>query len=267
MYENARTASGNWIKDFGYEIVNEDWNIQYPDANEELRRRIQQQLEAARSRLDGDLMAMRRAEVAGRYGSDTPQFRVDSRGNVVSTGGTIRSGDDFERMLTAQRNLAGAPVEERAGGRKSPGESPSNPSETDGLTSAALAHPTPTEGSPSMQSMQNTPQRSQNWALKGATQSSSGISRTVRIRCEADSFVLSAQAGLVREQAFPINDSISTAADQLVQAIWEFQNSWGVAGENRHWRPILQVRVVPGGEQRLRELKVLLKNSGWAIEE
>jgi hypothetical protein len=115
--------------------------------------------------------------------------------------------------------------------------------------------------------MQNPAQRAQNWALKDATQYSSGISRTVRIRCESDRFVLSAQAGLARERVIPVGDSVSAAADKLVQAVWEFQESWGGAGENMHWRPILQVRTLPGGEQRLQELKVHLKNSGLVVEE
>jgi hypothetical protein len=114
---------------------------------------------------------------------------------------------------------------------------------------------------------QKTAPRPQNWALKDATQFTKGISRSVRIRCEAERFVLSAQSGLAKERAIPIAGSVSEAADQLVQAIWEFQESWGSAGENMHWKPILLVRVSPGGEQRLQELKVHLKNSGLAIEE
>ena len=79
--------------------------------------------------------------------------------------------------------------------------------------------------------------------------------------------MLSAQSGLAKERAIPITGSAIEAADQLVQAIWEFQESWGSAGENKHWKPILQVRVSPGGEQRLQELKIHLRNSGLAIEE
>ena len=116
--------------------------------------------------------------------------------------------------------------------------------------------------------MQNSnQQRSPNWALKDATQFSSGISRSVIVRCESDRFVIPAQSGLLAERLVPIGNSVSAAADQLVQAIWDFQHSWGVAGENLHWRPILRVRMVPGGEQRLRELKFLLRDSGLVIEE
>jgi hypothetical protein len=114
--------------------------------------------------------------------------------------------------------------------------------------------------------VQKPSQRPQNWALKDVTQFSSGISRTVRIRCEANRFVLVTQAGLAVERSIPIGNSVSDAADQLVQAVWEFQDSWGSAGENIHWKPRLQVQIASGGEQRLQELKVHLNNSGLAIE-
>jgi hypothetical protein len=280
-HENSKMATGNWLKDFGYEIVNEDWNILYPQADAELRHRILQQLEIARNRLSGYLLATRMAGQGGGYGGGGQQYRVDHLGNVIPIGSPARRTDG--RQQTADGSRGGTEnlrsTEERAGGVKPPGESQPNTSETDGLTSAALAPPKFSSGAPSpqgdvgtaqmqqMQQMQNSPQRPPNWGLKGATQYSSGISRTVRIRCEANRFVLSAQAGLAAERSIPIGDSVQAAADQLVRAVWDFQESWGVAGENRHWRPRLQVQVVSGGEQRLRELKALLRNSGMVFEE
>ena len=120
---------------------------------------------------------------------------------------------------------------------------------------------------PAVQQLQNSMKRPQDWALKDATQYTWGISRAVKIRCEANRFVLSAQAGLRAERSIPIADSVSSAADQLVQAIWEFQESWGSAGENVHWKPRLQVQVSSNGGQRLQELKFYLKNSGLVIVE
>ena len=114
---------------------------------------------------------------------------------------------------------------------------------------------------------QQTPPRPQNWALRDATQFTRGISRTIIVRAESDRFVLVAQPGLRTATTIPITDSVASAADQLVQAIWEFQEAWGIAGRDVHWRPILQVRVTPGGERRLEELKFHLRNSGLVIEE
>jgi len=279
MYETARQATGNWIKDFGYEIVNEDWNIQYPQPNDELRNRIVQQLELSRSRLSGYQVAMRMAEHASGYGGNAPQFRVDHRGNVMPAGGPMPSGEDFQRRLAANRQTAGETADgkwqtagEQAGGQEM-NEANRMPSPSAELAAAknpekaARDEVFDQQMNRGMRQMQTPSQRPQNWGLQGATQYSSGISRTVKIRCEADRFVLAAQAGLQAELAIPITDSVFTAADKLVQAVWEFQASWGSAGENMHWRPILQVRVSSGGEQRLSELKIHLKNSGLLIEE
>ena len=308
MYENAvtRMANGNWIKDFGYEIVNEDWNIQYPEPNEELRTRMLQQLEIARNRLTGYMIAMQRAMPVPGYGSEygggtpllagTPgtmpqQFRTDQHGNVVPIGNEIRSAEDLQRVLTARRGGEMANNKESGTERSAvPGQETTDdrrqtvadkkreptfyvaeegsvvaregysvPGEKPGVD---VTLPTVGVGA---QPSQNS--RPQNWALQGATQYTTGLSRTVRVRCEADRFVLPAQAGLATGRVIPITGSVATAADQLVQAILEFQQSWGSAGENVHWRPILQVRVSPGGEQRFQELKALLKNSGLVIDE
>ena len=271
MYENALMATGkvtgNWIKDFGYEIVNEDWNIQYPEPNEELRNRILQQLEIARNRLSGYMMAMRMAEPAPGYGSNVPggggvsggnmpgggmpqNFRMDHKGNVMPTNNGVRSAEDLQRQLANSR-------EPMADGSREPAT----------VSPGADGNREPATVSPSQMSpAQNVPQRPQNWGLQGATQYTRSLSRTVQVRCEADRFVLSAQAGVARELAIPITDSVSSSADQLVLAIWELQQSWGSAGDNVHWRPILKTQVSPGGEQRLSELKALLRTSGLVIE-
>jgi len=306
MYENAHTrlVNGNWVKDFGYEIVNEDWNIQYPEPNEELRHRILQQLETARNRLTGYMIAMQRAMPAQGYGmgyggGNAPQqFRMDHRGNVIPTEETMRSSEYLQGQLAARRRgggtqsespseedtipaHAGTPANSDHASRLAPRLHEGNTADatdvkkTDSKTASSSSNThskgegTPEQQeSPSMQRlMQNTPQRPQNWALQGATQYTTGYSRIVKIRCEADRFVLPVQAGLATGRMIPITGSVTTAADQLVQAIWDFQQSWDSAGENMHWKPVLQVRVSPGGEQRLQELKTHLINSGLVVEE
>ena len=278
---SAPGATRNWITDFGYEIVNEDWNIQYPEPNDDMRNRMIQQLEDSRNRLSSYLVASQM--YAGRYGGDMPQYRVNPQGRVVPVDERIRNGEDLQRLFAANRQGAG----QQTGELESEGHAPprfaapqgavaDNTSEVNAQRAAEkdahLAGTPATQGTgepqaPMMRPMQNQAQRPQNWGLKGATQYTTGISRPVIIRCEANRFVLAAQAGLRTERVIPITGSVSSAADQLVQTIWEFQESWDSAGENAYWRPRLQVRVSPGGEQRLEELKAHLKTSGLVFEE
>jgi len=307
VHDNARRATGSWITDFGYELINEDWNMQYHPPDDELRKRIAQQLERSRNRQSGYRVAMQMAKNAPGYGSNAPsasppQYSVDHRGNVRPVGGQL-SGEDLQRQLAAHRPEA-APQGE-AGGRETHQASVSaemidkeerqirqmeqqirqqagqppllSPQQTQQPLPPQVQHlqQQHMQQPPEQQEMHITAsargipqaQRPQNWGLKGETRFTSGLSRTVRIRCEADKFVLPAQVGLRLGRTISITDSVSSAADELVQAIWEFQESWGSAGTHGFWRPILEVQVSPGGEQRLAELKSHLRNSGLVIEE
>jgi hypothetical protein len=58
-FEAAYAAMGNWLKDYGYELVAEDWKMEYPQANDELRSRMQKQLTVSRQRLQGYVAAMK----------------------------------------------------------------------------------------------------------------------------------------------------------------------------------------------------------------
>ena len=283
MFSRALQATGDWVKDFGYEIVCEDWNIQYPQPNEELRSRLQQQLEVSRNRLSAYTIAQRMAEQqSGFGGGNAPRYSVNHRGEVVQLGGQGNS-EDAQRQLEERRQTPDS-RQNQTEWRQERNESNTLVQNAVGTVSVIAGSAEP-EWSPSAEldaaknpdkaadeavfkrQMQNpAAQRAQNWALQGATQFTTGISRYVQVRCEADRFVLPAQAGWAAEREIPIGGSVSAAADQLVQAIWDFQNSWGSAGENTYWRPILRVRVSSGGEQRLRELQALLRNSGLVIE-
>lgn len=281
MYENARHALGNWVKDFGYEIVNEDWYIEYPPANDELRNRIVQQLDVARSRLSGFLIASRMAEQGGRAdGSGVPRFRVDHRGNViplpghsVPAGGAVR-GSQGEETGNRGNDAENSGVRQPAAAAEQPprNDTPFSPSSLPSPLQETAEQNIPNNTLPDIPPNvpKHTPpaaaKRPENWALKNVSRLSSEISRVVKIRCEADRFILAAQTGLNREKVILIGNSVQTAVDELVLAIWEFQDSWGVAGENMHWKPVLRVQVRPGGEQRFQELQMLLKQSGMTVE-
>ena len=276
MYSNAwqaiqprhEQATSNWVKDYGYEIVCEDWNIQYPEPNAELRRRLQQQLESSRNQLSSYLIAQRVARQSTGFSGDTPRFSLNHRGEIVPEGGWMRSGDDVQHHVAANRQIA----EQQAAGREENQVSVSaevldaEEAQMHQIEQQTQQRTQPMQQRQQAQQTQHPPtQRPQNWGLQGVTQFTTEISRTVRIRCEADRFVLPVQVGLTTAREIPITDSVAAAADQLVRAVWEFQNTWGSAGENKHWRPILQVWVSSGGEQRLRELQTLLRNSGLEI--
>jgi hypothetical protein len=53
---------------------------------------------------------------------------------------------------------------------------------------------------------------------------------------------------------------------QFVSGIWTHMERWGMAVAGGFWKPVLKVRVAPGGEARFQELTRLLEDSGMEIE-
>jgi hypothetical protein len=85
-YSMVRQALGSWVNEYGYELVDEDWQMKYPPSSEELRLRLEKQLESSRIRMAAYLAAMK----AERFGNAMAarQFRVDGKGAVEPVEGT-----------------------------------------------------------------------------------------------------------------------------------------------------------------------------------
>ncbi|MDR0704201.1 MAG: hypothetical protein LBF88_04360 [Planctomycetaceae bacterium] len=411
-YEATRRAVGAWIQEFGYELVEEDSKIEYPKPSEELKIRIEKQLEISRYRLAGYLNAVQAEHSAT---TRSQQYRLDHRGNVLPSNNDLvtvprnrqnnrNNNRDMERngRIGGNSSAETTPSLSSNNYQESSGNSSSNPDpdislierrknagnnpipdhsaseypvsgnsvagERNNLTQQNPAFGTQTiitgmpapVGQPygseyfsqqqqhqqysqqlqqtqqlqqppkqrildsesnvsfsdsatinsvptntSTNTLTNTPTHSNyseysdysdyskyseplkqpppklsgvpvtgygaaanrvdNWALRDATPFASAVSRNIKIQCEANRYVLVPQTGLVRSRVVPITNSGYAAADKLVTAIWEFMDSWGIAGDKMYWRPVLQVKIMPGGEQRFLELKSLLQNSGIII--
>ena len=92
------------------------------------------------------------------------------------------------------------------------------------------------------------------------------VSRNIRIQIESDRFVLVQQPGLMFAQVIPIGNSVALAVDQMVATINEFTESWGTAGHNSYWKPMLKVNVLSGGEENFNDFQLLLRGSGIEVE-
>jgi hypothetical protein len=385
-YEATRRAVGAWIQEFGYELVEENSKIEYPRPSDELKIRIEKQLEISRYRLAGYLNAVQAEHLAA---TRSQQYRLDHRGNVLPSNEMMpatrnrrnngnnnheteqngRIGRNSSAGITqspssnnyqeSSSNSSGNPDPALIEHRKNTGNnSVSNNSilgnsiageknnltqqnPTFGTQTIITGMPTPV-GQPygseyfsqqqySQQLQQSPPQetlysvptasfsdtanmksastntastntsintstnsdyskysetlkqsplsmsevpaadhgitmnRADNWALRDVTPFASAVSRNIKIQCEANRYILVPQTGLMKSRVIPITNSGYDAADKLVTAIWEFMDSWGIAGEKMYWRPVLQAKVMSGGEQRFLELKTRLQNSGMII--
>ena len=108
--------------------------------------------------------------------------------------------------------------------------------------------------------------RGANWALPDAAPRSTGISRPMALVASGTQMTLVPERGTASPaETVPVEGNMEAAADKLVRLVQSRIESWGIAGRNFYWKPVLEVTVEPGGEPTLRQLETLLYRSG--IEE
>jgi hypothetical protein len=108
--------------------------------------------------------------------------------------------------------------------------------------------------------------RGDDWGLKDASRGSVGVTRPIRIECYPDRLVVISDRRPVANKVIPMGPRTESAVDPLIAGVWECMDGWGIAGHGMYWRPILQVSVAPGAEQRYADLSASLENSGLIVE-
>lgn len=101
--------------------------------------------------------------------------------------------------------------------------------------------------------------------MRNATRHAAAISRPIHVDCYPDRIVLVPDPGSEPHVVFCDRGGRHNA-DRLVAAVWEIMDTWGMAGREMYWRPILNFYVAPGGEPRLLDLTRSLEGSGLVIE-
>jgi hypothetical protein len=104
------------------------------------------------------------------------------------------------------------------------------------------------------------------WALRNARSHAAAISRPVHVDCYADRLVIAPEQLGGEPQVVIFGNDSQRNADRLVTSVWELMDSWGMAGKEMYWRPVLNFYVAPGAEPRMAELTRALDGSGLVIE-
>jgi len=104
------------------------------------------------------------------------------------------------------------------------------------------------------------------WALRNVRSHAAAISRPVHVDCYTDRVVIAPEQPGGEPKIVVFSYDRQRNADKLVTAIWELMDSWGMAGKEMYWRPVLNFYVVPGAEPRMVELTRALDGSGLVIE-
>jgi hypothetical protein len=107
--------------------------------------------------------------------------------------------------------------------------------------------------------------RGSDWALPDAAHGSVPVTRPIRVECRADQLIIVPEAGLSGGKAVPLGTRTEASTQAFISAVWEHMETWGIAGRGMYWRPVLNVYVAPGAEQRFADLQILLEGSGLKI--
>ena len=301
-YAVARRAMKSWDAEFGYELVNDDLELAYPPADPVLAARLRKTVKQARERRrflarvapsrfgksdrSGGLVAKPRSGGFVSHGgspgsreltwdSDPPDstFAPDRRGSprqssrsdskagtgqpgldgrsapTETLGGSTRPGADGQRFensaSAADGEQYGAPSEQNASGQSGQGDVGNQFAVTVGLAQ----------------------RRGRNWGVPNATRGAIGFTRPIRVACFVDRLViLPNRASTQPPQVIPVSGPMRSSIDKFVSTVWQYMNSWGIAGPAAYWKPLLTVEVAPGADGRFNELKTLLDGSGMDVE-
>ncbi len=278
-YYAVRAAMKSWGSEFGYELIGEDWDLDFPPPDARLADVTQRAIETARVR------QMRLIAAAPRHyqGSRKPRYRVMTRGIAEDREMEYSGnrGSPYRRQPTAGRvgrqfgsKEPRSPLRSHGNGQKTAANQsnmrPPRESAQSGGTPQRPGEWTPHEKKPSQGSGEKHAEklaatRGQDWGLPDASRGSTPLTRPIRVECLPDRLIVGPQQDgtgktiLLREHT---GDSI----DDFISAVWEHMDRWGIAGKGMYWKPVLNLYVAPEAESRFTDLEILLDDSGLSVE-
>jgi hypothetical protein len=330
MYDRARRAIQSSDFEFGFELVEDDWELKYPVADPKLASLEQQAIDQARIRQQALAAAAPRAyrhpalAVSGRFemdedggegfgfsdaaGSDEDELigslpgtsaTAEAGAQQLQGGGTVGGSGQLPANETAKNRIGSAASghgngEAAAGNVAKPDARSTGAAEGAAATGASSANSagakggaggdssvdpnaeqhvvvatgaTPHDQPEHAQSSSSSMTRGRDWALHRKKPNAVPIRRTIQVVVRDDDIVILADDAQVNTPA-PTGKRISIrgdtieSLDQVVAAVQEHIEGWGIAGEGLYWRPVLILNIGPDGQRRADDLNRLLKESG-----
>lgn len=109
-------------------------------------------------------------------------------------------------------------------------------------------------------------ERGVDWGIRNAIEGAVPVARPIRIACYADRLMIVPEQGTGEAKTILFETYTKDSIDRFVSAVWDYMDTWGIAGKRMYWRPILHVYVDRGAEQRFEEFSSLLQGSGLTVE-
>jgi hypothetical protein len=112
--------------------------------------------------------------------------------------------------------------------------------------------------------------RGNDWALRKKGGRAVPVRRSIQIFVDRDRLTVASDElqrhGRVPGKTIALQRDTVESIDELVDAVHEQIDGWGIAGNGLYWRPVLTLHVSPDGSRRADDLNRLLRNSGLELQ-
>ena len=194
-------------------------------------------------------------------GSDGSPMHA-SENNAVDSGERLGDGDASSRTDGGAEGLSNRSATGGAANGAANGADGSTGNFATGQNAGNASCPA---GGAGMQSMAIP--KGENWALPKDVSGLTAITRPIAVECHPDRLVIRADRGDQRRpQVIPVSGATRDSVDAFVAGIQNHMKRWGMAVAGGHWKPVALVEVLPGAEDRFRDLVILLEDSGIQVE-
>lgn len=281
-YSKARSAMKYWDDRFGFELVEADLEIAYPEPDPALAKVLADTISQARKRKAA--LALSMPSKYGQRGGGVGGYEnagFGPSGDSVNRGRDFRTGDSGGSGGEGETATGFYPTENNAPGGGSFSDQPGGDNAANNQPGGGRPNQKPgvengnggtgpqgyNQGNTQPGATPISARRGGNWAAPSDTKGATAIRRPVRVVVTADTLYLyPAQRGDPRPKVIPLEAGGVTGVENMVVALWKEVDQWGLAGSRSYWLPTLDLRAAPGGEQRLKEVRQLLKGSGITTE-
>ncbi|GAB6165303.1 hypothetical protein JCM19992_13030 [Thermostilla marina] len=273
-YYAARAAMTSWGSEFGYELIEADWDLAFPAPDPRLAELVVTTVAEARFRQK--LLARAAPRKYGRSGGASesvadenafPTFSapIEAERSRSPSGEYAEVAESASEIRPPVGSALAADAPATGGTRLSP---PNAANSNEGQPNRTWAGETPKHGvavGGSVRPLART--RGENWGLPDHTADGIPVTRPVRVDCYPDKLVIVPDTPGAAPVEIEVRGSLEPSMDRLASALWNIMDGWGIAGYGMYWKPVLAVRIAPGAESRYEELKILLEDSGLAVEQ
>ncbi|MBC8350898.1 MAG: hypothetical protein H8E66_02865 [Planctomycetes bacterium] len=294
-YNYAREALKAWDDEFGYELIDAEMQLEYPNRDPALQELLERTVQQARERQAILIAAMpnqyEQSSVAGGYvatptrGGFQPIGGSGSSGAAASgfgqsgEGGSNQAGNGFGESSFRVEDAGSDANTEANGGSEAASSANEDAGQTNqqqtgqgGAADSATSGPGGpmarggADGRPGGVSSSRG-KRGANWGVPKASAGATGYQIPVRVVCKFDRLAILPRPSDSRPAVEVMaTDPLSRSVDEFVTLLWEQVERWDAAPSGGYWQPVLEVYVYPGAESRFVELRSLLSGSGIQVQ-